>query len=386
MPTDDQPRATAEAPRPKVLRVLALNAYHGGSHRAFLNGWSRHSRHDFTLLSLPPFKWKWRMRHAAISFATRTAELVDAGCQWDVVFCTDMLNLAEYRGLAPPSVSHLPAVAYFHENQLTYPNQESHERDLHFAFTNMLTGLAADRVWFNSAFHRDEFLQTLGQMLRRMPDHQPLSAVGEIRDKTTIHSPGIEPTPARPARHCQPLRVTWASRWEHDKGPDEFFAALRLLRDGGVDFRLRVLGESFGHVPPCFQVARQEFAAQIVQWGFLAERTEYQHALSDSDIMVSTALHEFFGIAMVEAVASGCFPLAPRRLAYPEVLGAADDWFYDGTVEDLAARLNQLDQRLRVRGSLWSGEDRSQEMRERFGWQRVTTEMDRALVELVAGS
>lgn len=368
---------------PPALRVLALNPYHGGSHRAFLEGWSQHSRHEFTALTLPPFKWKWRMRHAAISFAERVADQTKRRHAWDVVFCTDMLNLAEFRGLAAAPIARLPAVAYFHENQLTYPSQESHERDLHFAFTNMLTGLAADQTWFNSVFHRDEFLAALAQLLRRMPDQQPLSAVDRIRDRASVFPPGIERPPARPARQQDlPLRLTWASRWEHDKGPETFFAALRVLRNRGIDFRLNVLGESFGRAPDCFEIARREFAANISQWGFLADRDGYYATLSESDVMVSTANHEFFGIAMVEAVAAGCFPLAPRRLAYPEVLGQAVDWFYDGSVENLASRLTELDGRLRDQGRLWSGADRSQEMTDRFGWTNAAAKMDRALETL----
>lgn len=377
-----QPAARPSETRPS-LRVLALNPYHGGSHRAFLEGWSQHSRHQFTALTLPPFKWKWRMRHAAISFAERSNELARKGAAWDVVFCTDMLNLAEFRGLATDAIARLPAVAYFHENQLTYPSQESHERDLHFAFTNMVTGLAADRVWFNSAFHRDEFLDALAHLVGRMPDHQPLSAIEQIRGKADIFPPGIAPPPARPARQRDlPLRLTWASRWEHDKGPETLFAALRVLRDRGVDFRLNVLGESFGRVPACFEVARREFSAMITRWGFLSDRAEYLLALAESDVVVSTALHEFFGIAMVEAVASGCYPLAPRRLAYPEVLGAAAEWFFDGTPDHLASRLIELDGRLRDQGRLWSGDDRRQEMLDRFRWDHVAGAMDCAL-ELV---
>ncbi|MHC4927823.1 MAG: tRNA-queuosine alpha-mannosyltransferase domain-containing protein, partial [Planctomycetota bacterium] len=43
--------------------ILVLESYYGGSHKAFLDGWLGRSEHDFTLLSLPPNKWKWRMRH-----------------------------------------------------------------------------------------------------------------------------------------------------------------------------------------------------------------------------------------------------------------------------------------------------------------------------------
>ena len=45
------------------------------------------------------------------------------GERWDCLFCSDMLNLAELKGLAPRILGSLPSVLYFHENQLTYPVQ-----------------------------------------------------------------------------------------------------------------------------------------------------------------------------------------------------------------------------------------------------------------------
>ena len=47
---------------------------------------------------------------------------------------------------------------------------------------------------------------------------------------------------------------------------------------------------------------------------------KYLKILSEADIIVSTAIHEFFGISVVEAIAAGAYPLLPKRLAYPEVL------------------------------------------------------------------
>ena len=73
------------------MRVLALNAYHGGSHAAFLDGWAARSRHDLTVLTLPAHHWKWRMRHAAETFATQAAALDGT---FDAVWCTSMLDLA----------------------------------------------------------------------------------------------------------------------------------------------------------------------------------------------------------------------------------------------------------------------------------------------------
>ncbi|MCK4872972.1 MAG: DUF3524 domain-containing protein, partial [Phycisphaerales bacterium] len=320
------------------MRILALEPYYSGSHRAFLDGWMSHSTHDWHLLTLPAHHWKWRMRHAAVTFA----ELSPQDQRFDAVFCSDMLNLAEFRGLAPTAVAQLPAVVYFHENQLTYPVRGDEPRDLHFAFTNMTTALAAAQVWFNSRFHMDSFLAALDDLVRRMPDQQPAGAVQRIRDKSFIQPPGIEPFPPRGERAPGPMRILWAARWEHDKNPEMFFAAMRELRTRGIAFRLSVIGEQFRDIPDVFDCAQVEFADVIDRWGYQSSREAYRAALLDADVFVSTADHEFFGLSAVEAAAAGVFPLLPRRLAYPEVFGADSDVFYDGTVPHLVDRLAGL--------------------------------------------
>ena len=330
-------------------RILALNPWHGGSHKAFLDGWIEHSRHAFTVLPLPPFKWKWRMRHSSITLAEKLHTDFDsqALAEFDTLFCTDMLNLAEFRGLCPIEIRRLPTIVYFHENQLTYPVREARERDLHFAYTNLTTALAADAVWFNSAYHRDEFLDALNVFLKRMPDYQHTDSIEAINNKSAIHYPGISDDcfiqrDSTAAPDTGPLRILWVSRWEHDKQPELFFDALRLLRQRGVEFRVSVLGESFGTVPPCFEQARTDFALQIDHWGYAESRTEYLSILRSSDVVISTAAHEFFGIAILEAVAAGCHPLVPNALAYPETLGTTPNAFHDGTTADLTAQLAAL--------------------------------------------
>ncbi|MEJ2705778.1 MAG: DUF3524 domain-containing protein [Sedimentisphaerales bacterium] len=131
------------------MRILALEPYYGGSHKAFLDGWTAISKHEWTLLHLPPYKWKWRMRHSAVTFADQVRRLASEGQSWDVIFCSDILNLAEFLGLAPRAVQALPAILYFHENQLTYPVRFESERDYQFAVTNMTSALAAASVWFS---------------------------------------------------------------------------------------------------------------------------------------------------------------------------------------------------------------------------------------------
>lgn len=365
------------------MRVLALEPYYGGSHRAFLDGWREASRHEWTLLTLPPYKWKWRMRHGAATLAGEVAKL-DGG--WDVVLASDMLSLAELRGLVPREVAALPAVAYFHENQLTYPVRVEKERDLHFGLTNMTTAFAAHAVWWNSAFHRDTFLEALRRTLRRMPDYQPFAQVEAIRARSAIHPQGIRPPAPRGERRPGPLRILWAARWEFDKNPEGFFAALAQLRKRRVDFRLSVVGEQFRRVPEVFAKARQDFADRIDRWGYQERRQGYEAALAEADVFVSTANHEFFGVSVVEAVAAGCYPLLPERLSYPELLAevpAAERarFFYDGKVRHLAERLAELSRRL-SEGDLWQGDpDLARRAVARFEWPNLGPHLDDALEE-----
>ena len=245
-------RARCRAREPRCLgrghrmRVLALEPYYGGSHRGFLDGWRSRSRFDWTLMTLPPYKWKWRMRHSAVTLASEVERRTSVGERWDCLICSDMLNLAELRGLAPSSVASLPSVIYFHENQITYPVQVEKERDFQFGMTNIVSALAADRVWFNSAFHRQAFLGAIPPFLNKMPDHRPLDAVETIRQRSEVHQPGVACLSThRPGRPDGPLRILWAARWEFDKNPECLFEALAKLKETGVDFRISVLGESF---------------------------------------------------------------------------------------------------------------------------------------------
>lgn len=326
------------------MKILALEPYFGGSHQAFWRGWQEHSRHEWMLLTDRPHHWKWRMRHAAVTFAEQIRRMEPHSRRWDVLVCSEMLNLAEFLGLAGGGLASLPAVVYFHENQWTYPTRHEEPRDVHFGLVHLSTALAAREVWFNSAYHRRDFLDASRQVLRKMPRPSLTSRVAIIDDRSRVESPGIVLPPEAPPRKAGPMRIAWAARWEHDKGPDTFFAAIKRLAEQGVDFRLRVLGEHFREVPEVFARARAEFDDRIEHWGYAPSREEYFAHLGASDVAVSTAEHEFFGLAMLEAAAAGAVPVLPRRLSYPDLFtqDGTSAGFYDGNAESLADTLAHL--------------------------------------------
>jgi hypothetical protein len=104
------------------MKILLLEPYCGGSHRAWAEGYAAHSRHEVTLLSLPARFWKWRMQGGAVTLAEQ-ARALDA--YPDLILASDMLNLPAFLGLTRDVFSGIPVVLYCHENQLTYPLPQS---------------------------------------------------------------------------------------------------------------------------------------------------------------------------------------------------------------------------------------------------------------------
>lgn len=364
-----------------MARILALEPYFGGSHRAFLEGWQTHSRHEFTVLSLKPHHWKWRMRHSAITLAQLAAEL--PLLNFDMVWASSMLNLAEFLGIAPRGLRGLPSVVYFHENQLAYPNQNDEPRDVHFAFTQWASAVAANEIWFNSHYNQSTFYDGLSALFQKMPDHRQTFARGPLVARSHCLSPGIEPSffeLRRPAA-APVVRLCWAARFEHDKGPELLLEAIRQLKGMGLAFRLVVMGEQFGATPPSLDSLRTEFADELDQFGFAPSRRDYEHWLAASDLFISTAQHEFFGLSVMEAAAASCSLVLPDRLSYPELFGANGGvTFYDNTPSDLARALFEL-----AACPEMSRPRATQEAR-RFEWQRRAAALDAAVDRCLAGS
>lgn len=371
------------------MKILALQPFLGGSHQQFHEGWVSHSEHDWTTIALPGRHWKWRMRHSAIHFAQEVGDRHRAGERWDAIICTDMLNVAEFRGLTP-LVRDVPLVVYFHENQFAYPNRFHLERDQHFAFTNFVSAFAADQVWFNSCFNRDSMLAALRDQAKRWPDFVPNDEIDLVEKKSIVQHPGIAIPPldwsaveqvrADRIRAGEPLHLIWAARWEHDKNPAGLLQALRKLRELGVPFELSVVGQQYRTWPPEFETIRSEFTDEIRRWGYQQDRASYWQALCEADMFVSTATHEFFGLAAAEAIAAGLYPLLPERLAYPELLSvggasAAPSCLYGVTPDELAAAVAQRHRDRDQFTSLAIGP----KFREHLSWSHRAKEMDSLL-------
>jgi glycosyltransferase involved in cell wall biosynthesis len=263
-----------------------------------------------------------------------------------LIFASDMLNLPTFLALSRERLAAVPVALYFHENQLTYPLQPGEKRDLHYGFLNVVSALRADAVFFNSAYHLEAFFDELPRLLKHFPDYNELWSVGVLHAKAQVLPLGLDlarldayrPTQAAGGRPV----LLWNHRWEYDKDPETFFRAVYALVGEGLDFDLVLLGESFRNWPAEFLEARERLPGRIVHFGYAEDAATYARLLWQADVVVSTAQHEFFGAAVVEACYCDCFPLLPRRLSYPELIPETlhDACLYDD-FEGLLARLRR---------------------------------------------
>ncbi len=299
------------------MKVLLLSAYDVASHRYWRKGLVDNlDTIDWQQLSLPPRHFNWRIRGNPLSWAISEQETLSK--HYDAIIATSMVDLATLKGLVP-NLANTPSIVYFHENQFVYPLSSRQQQRIEPQMVTLYNGLAADQLVFNSHYNRTTYLSGIEQLLAKMPDCVPKGIVNKLSSKSQVIPVPIEFTKhPTPSTFTTPLTLVWNHRWEYDKGPERLYAALLLLKKRGIDFRIHIIGQQFRQIPDIFGQIQTEFSEHIGEFGYLENHKDYLRVLSESDLVISTAIHEFQGLAVLEAVTCGCIPVVPDRLSYPE--------------------------------------------------------------------
>ena len=305
------------------MKILLLEPFMGGSHRQWAEAYQEYSKHAISILGLQGRHWKWRMYGGAVSLAK---QFMESDISPDLILATDMLDLTTFLALTRLRTHQIPVCLYFHENQITYPWSPTDKdvaagRNNQYGFINYTSALAADRICFNSDFHREAFLSALPAFLRQFPDHREAQNTELLREKSEILPLGLNLNQFNElAERPKPREAVllWNHRWEYDKDPDLFFRTLYQLAKEDLPFKLIVLGRDYHKMPPIFAEAKEKLKNRILHFGYAEDKKTYGQWLKVADILPVTNQQDFFGGSIVEAIYCGCYPILPDRLAYPE--------------------------------------------------------------------
>ena len=361
------------------MRILLLSAYDAESHRYWREGLVAHfPQYTWQVLHLAPRYFSWRVRGNSLSWAGLARDTLEQ--DYDLLIATSMCDLSALRGMVP-RLAQLPTVLYFHENQFAYPESAHQHKSVEPQILSLYSALCADRLLFNSHYNQHTFLDGVQALLRKLPDAVPRGIDAQLASKSQVLPVPLRAGPMVPDQPISrsgtgPLNILWNHRWEYDKGPALLLEIVTALKARSVDFRMHVVGQQFRQQPAEFARIHRVLGKHLGQWGYVAARADYDTLLASTDVVLSTALHDFQGLSIMEAVAAGCLPAVPRRLAYPEWFG--DTWCYAGPNEADAAvaQLEALAQQ-KKQGCLPSAPDLSA-----FAWQALGPRYARLLSDM----
>jgi glycosyltransferase involved in cell wall biosynthesis len=242
-----------------------------------------------------------------------------------------------------PELCSVPSVLYFHENQFAYPESDLQAYSLEPAVLNLYSAMAADRIVFNSRYNQASFLLGVSEFLNKMPDQVPPGIREQLLQKASVIAVPLEEGCYTSSPKPDRLTLVWNHRWEYDKGPQRLSDICKELVRRKLDFRLHLLGQNFrDHPAEITDLIRFLYDnGRLGRSGFIADTSEYRRILGESHIVLSTAIHEFQGLAILEAMAAGCIPVVPDRLAYPEFVPI--EFRYVGEYPETSAHGYQLE-------------------------------------------
>lgn len=311
-------------------RILLLSAYDAMSHQLWRQRLcSLFPEYHWTELCLPPRHFSWRIRGNSLIWATTEKALLEQ--PYDLLIATSMVDLSSLRGFIP-KLAQIPTLVYVHENQFEYPDNRSNRTNVEQLLVPLYSALCADTLAFNSAYNRNSFLKGARSLLEKLPEQFPDSIIDTLTQSIVLPVPlpnQAQPKITDPVPSKAPLSVVWNHRWEYDKGPGLLLECIRQIAVRSLAVQLHIVGQQFRQQPAEFEEINtilnqhaKDCQLDRGRFGFLPDKSDYAALLASCDVVLSTAIHDFQGLAIQEACLHGCLPLTPDALAYPEYVSA----------------------------------------------------------------
>jgi len=301
-----------------VANILVLEPWYRGSHRKWLDGWRLASKHQINIVEGPDAGW----RRSLLISPDRFAEaIVESSDHVDALVASTPIDLATVMGLLPSGIPRPPTLLYMHESQIGYPPGPKGGRANGGIVNDWRSILAADRVAVATSFHERVLVKKMPPFAEQLIEGAGSKLESKLSNVELLPI-GIDTSRLAPVTVTGPITVMWNHRWSYDKGPGEFAHAVSVLAGEGHDFSVYALGEVERSGRQAYERLLNQLNDRVILCGYQQEDA-YLHALCRSDVVVSSAQHDFFGLAVAEAIAAGARPLLPQRLAYPEIVPEA---------------------------------------------------------------
>lgn len=169
-------------------------------------------------------------------------------------------------------------------------------------------------VALRNPHRREEVLSFLSALEQATAVHCVCNAVREVADEAGVEDakmvsipPGIDVTAfARKgtARHKQMLRLVTIGGLSWVKGHEFLLASLKLLRDAGVEFQLRIIGEGRERERLDYTIRDLGLQSEVTLLGWLDEN-KVRDELHEADLFVLSSLSEGISNAALEAMSCG---------------------------------------------------------------------------------
>jgi alpha-1,6-mannosyltransferase len=226
---------------------------------------------------------------------------------------------------------------------------------------NRRTATDYDTVLCTTAFAREEF-----------------DRIGAVNVATVPL--GVDLDMFHPRRHCVRVRRQWATpeelllvhcgRLSIEKRVDRSIDTVAALRDSGVHVRLLIIGDG----PLRQRLERQAARLPVAFTGFIDHRETVAAFLATADVALAPGPHETFGLAALEALASGTPAVVSRTSALTEVLTSDSGACADNDPEAIAAAVTMVVERPEQQRRL-----DARRQAERFTWPNSAQGMLHAL-------
>ena len=171
--------------------------------------------------------------------------------------------------------------------------------------------------------------------------------LGIPEDRIAVAPDGVDgrygPGGEKPSARGGPKTVLYVGRSDPYKnlpGLVEVFA--RLVREEGVDARLRIVGPPDARYPEAGETARRLGVVDRVERAGYLDDAGLVQAYRDADVLALLSRYEGFGLPVAEAMACGTPVVCSNAASLPEVAGTAARLVAPDDVAGAAAALKEI--------------------------------------------